>query len=272
MNARLSAWTILLGLTLSLIACGGGGGSSEPPVSMNQPEPPADTQPQTVWSFDTTRLYELEDGESLPGSSYDGSTAVFPILWRNDFNTVHEGRIRNILNPQTRHGVRFTVVEEQLDTGISYTGYGGWLEHVYFELGTVETAPDVYGFHDKGFTLGSGNPVMPRGSATWNGAMVARTEQTFPVYGAARITYQVSSQSVDVLLSSESPLTSDDSRLLNWESIPVAGGRFRHNSGDIDTDYRQIEGGFFGPSAENVTGVFKIDNGQVDGAFGATSN
>ena len=128
-------------------------------------------------------------------------------------------------------------------------------------------------------------PNEPSGTATWRGAMIGTEMQSGTVlFGDSAIVYDFADNTVDVAISGISPngvnqrsdgsysgpgsFSWTDLRVNNDASFYIPGyGNDRSNTG-LHPTYGYIDGDFYGPNAEESTGVF--ERGGVSGAWLAT--
>ena len=160
----------------------------------------------------------------------------------------------------------------------NYTyGYGGWLDHGYFEVQRIitSTMPEStvsYGPLERlGALFGTGtgsNPVS--GSATWRGVMVGAdvSHNTFDddvVRGDTDVRVDLANADVDVTFTNIRYLANDSALGdISWEDIPMVNGRFEKA---VDSQPSHLSGTFLGHDHEEVGGVF--EHGTLVGAFGA---
>ena len=160
----------------------------------------------------------------------------------------------------------------------NYTyGYGGWLDHGYFEVQRIITSTMPEGTVSYGplerlgvlFGTGTGsNPVS--GSATWRGVMVGAdvSHNTFDddvVRGDTDVRVDLANADVDVTFTNIRYLANDSALGdISWEDIPMVNGRFEKA---VDSQPSHLSGTFLGHDHEEVGGVF--EHGTLVGAFGA---
>ena len=164
------------------------------------------------------------------------------------------------------------------------SGFSGLLEHGYFHANAIESegqAPeinviaigDAAGLNplpgeDLAQTQSIGAFASPasNGAAMWSGPMVGVSADGW-VYGNVALTFDFQEITLDVAFSDVVGIYGS-SRMFEldpWEDIPVANGTFQANEAS-----RSIRGAFYGPSSQEIGGVF-VDRGEaVAGAFGAT--
>ncbi len=157
---------------------------------------------------------------------------------------------------QTHSGVTFT-------TGV----YGGWMDHSMFYRGEADLTTwktEVYYGASIGKVSGS-NPISDTAATTgtWTGVMVgADTSLGDVIQGDAKATVDFTDVNVDILFDNIFNLDTGDTRSdISWDNISLVDGRFSSNTGG------EIDGSFYGPSHEEVGGVF--EHGDSVGAFGA---
>ena len=145
-------------------------------------------------------------------------------------------------------------------------GYGAWARYVAFDATIVAVEAPFGLYNQAGASVGGigsqGNPV--EGTGEWSGAMVAIDYRDIAarrfLAGDAHVRVDFAELDVDVALSEianvESGETYDD---MTWEAIALRDGVFETST---------LAGRFFGPSHEEVGGVF--DRNSIIGSFGAT--
>ena len=155
--------------------------------------------------------------------------------------------------------------------------YGGWLEHSLFATHSIlydtETDPDqgatIVSNYSLGFSSGE-NPSAVDGSARWEGLTLGRDMRAAPsrgqvIRGDADVTvdFAADSMTADVAFSDIVNIeTGDLHDDMAWHGMEVDEGAFARQNAPDDT----ISGRFYGPSEEEVGGVFERDG--IAGAFG----
>ncbi len=149
--------------------------------------------------------------------------------------------------------------------------YGGWLEHNFFFWFSLEQTLPTADDYEASFAVSIGDATgsNPGANATWNGVMAGGdvsdsiSLQGNVIQGDATINLDFSESNVDVSFTNIYDLNTRRQRNdMNWMDIPAADGTFGEGFGA-----NQIYGQFYGPSHEEVGGVFERDN--IVGAFGA---
>ena len=242
----------ILALAVSLAGCGGTG--SDPAVTNpngDEPAgPPTDAREEINSVVHSDAIFDLDDRR------------VRTDLWacREDLSFICHafvGELQAVADPRGE---------------FTYRVFGQW-EHLY-AAGVVQTKTVLFAA-----TAGVHHPnSLPTGSATWTGSMVGvhRPPET-PlgehgriVRGGAQITLpDLQAPAIDV------ELTPQSLPAMTWEAIPVEDGRFDEDwPTTADAPWpgppnrrSYISGEFYGPSAEEVGGVF--ERAGIIGAFGA---
>ena len=178
--------------------------------------------------------------------------------------------------PGTRGGVR-QVLEHTSSDQSDVRVFGGWMHHSFFasqvNLFKDESNPNygttVFYSYAVGNSTGQ-DPSLSEGRATWRGFAIGRdasgsSDLESVVQGDAMISVELGQPGLlaDVmftnLANAHTGTTYND---ITWAGMAVTDGGFARSEGDTDT----IEGKFFGPSAEEVGGIF--ESAGVSGAFG----
>ena len=159
-------------------------------------------------------------------------------------------------------------------TALDYDAYGGWLQHSFF---VTETGSITEGLFDGtpiaySYSVGdapNSNPSAADDSGTWQGVMVGTdVSQTdtrgHPIQGDAEITIaNFDDPEADVAFTRIFDLHTQSQRDdMAWAGIHVTDGGFASGA-----DEDSIQGRFYGPSHEEVGGIFERNG--VLGAFGA---
>ena len=231
--------TMLFGLACILCigivsGCGGGGSENIKIVGTEQP----DLTPNSVVLSDvlvtilgtTERLSEVNCSADLSvcEATYDGYRHTIPIDDSDDSDA--EGTV--------------------------YTSLGTW-NHMRIGVSYVH-ADDAELVLSVANGIRHSNSLPLSGSASWVGEMVALDDNNRLVRGDARLAIEdLSSPTVDVLLSPQAH------RAMAWDDIPLRNGRFS----DRQSSMNYIKGELYGPSSEEVGGVF--ERNRLIGSFGA---
>lgn len=226
----------------------------------------------------------LQSGLPLPprfSPNCSGTICTYTILGRSvsvSISNAVQFDLFEIQPVMMHNGVSIAQLRARDDAGTDDQSetltYGGWLEHNAFAV-EVLSSPSVasprealIGTYSYGNSPGT-NPADVTGrTATWKGAVVgadlSTTPQTNAIHGTATVEVDFSSSNVDVTFSNLIDLNSPGRSLANmgWTDLPLSGGKFSDGSGA-----NQIRGSFYGPSHEEVGGVF--ERNQILGAFGA---
>ena len=174
-----------------------------------------------------------------------------------------------------RRGVSL-VRQERSGADRGYEAYGGWLEHSLFgtrlTLFTDEAGPSrgasIVSSYSLGFSTGE-NP-SDEGSARWEGLMLGRDLRASAgrgqvIRGDADVTVEfgVAAVTADVaftdIVNIETGAAQND---MAWRGMALEDGGFARRNAPGDT----VSGRFYGPSEEEVGGVFERDG--IAGAFG----
>ncbi len=156
------------------------------------------------------------------------------------------------------------------EENVPVVGYGGWLDHGYFAVNTgVAGNPAQVVSYSKGNASGT-RPDSKDGSGTWNGVMVGSDASRPPkrfnlIRGDAKITIDdFSKPELDIAFTEiqdrDARKNHDD---MKWTNVWIKKDGFFKKGSDKDS----IQGRFYGPKHNEVSGVFERD--QVLGAFGA---
>ena len=267
------------GVAIALAACTG---SSEPPP------PTPDELARAVYDRIATEATALLMSDQLGYFGSDDEVERTSVRCRDDtclagFVNLSQPRYFSVEGNELellgkRRGVSQVVERASGEHGDVHV-YGGWLEHSLFatqsDLLTVEINPDrgatVVQSYSLGFSTGE-NPSAADGSARWQGLMIGRdmraaASRGHVVRGDADVTVEfgAGALTVDVEFSGIANLESGEAHSdMEWRGVTLKGGGFaRHNAPD-DT----ISGRFYGPSEQEVGGVFERDG--IAGAFGGT--
>ena len=166
--------------------------------------------------------------------------------------------------------------EEGSGTDRSYEVYGGWLEHSLFGTRltrfTEEAGPSRGASVVSSYSLGisTGENPSAEGSARWEGLMLGRDLRASAgrgqvirgdadvtvEFGAAAITADVAFTDI---VNIETGAAQND---MAWRGMVVEDGGFARRKAPGNT----VSGRFYGPSEEEVGGVFERDG--IAGAFG----
>ena len=226
----------------------------------------------TQWEFEG-QTYGFANTQS--GTSPDHSIGV-----------VLRDYIRDLEPAGSRHGVNlFRTTASGAEYRELSTTYGGWGEwSVFFVVGpNLDLVDELALFSTQGGAFGmlyeGGRPSELDGGATWRGAMVGRTiNEGIEVDGKSTVAYDFSEHQVDVVLSGIGAVsgggTYSGPTMLEWKNlqvnydasfyIPRHGNDQDHYDPDPTRGY--IDGDFYGPSGQEVAGVF--EKGNLIGAFG----
>lgn len=144
--------------------------------------------------------------------------------------------------------------------------YGGWIQYNFFAVRIdTETTPNGTDRFLTSYSFGDasvGNPES--GVTTWNGVMVGATETGQVVHGDAEIGIgglNSPDPYVDVSFTGIWNFGADASvPNITWDGLPLTDGAFSAENGSI-------RGVFYGPSHDEVGGVF--DRNRIIGSFGA---
>ena len=178
--------------------------------------------------------------------------------------------------PGSRGGVR-QVLEHSSSKEYDVRVFGGWMEHSFFasqaNLFKDETNPNYGTTAFYSYAVGNStgqDPTITEGRATWRGFVIGRdssgsADLESVVQGNAMISVELGHPGMlaDVmftnLANAHTGTTYND---LTWLGMLVKDGGFGRSEGDVNT----IEGRFFGPSTEEVGGIFERTG--ISGAFG----
>ncbi len=169
----------------------------------------------------------------------------------------------------TKHGV--TLIRwEGTNDGVDLSALGAWMQHSAFGVQTERsTVEDIQVNGRYGIAAGDLTGAPPAGSATWQGLMVGT-----PATGAGRgdrlqgdasLKYDMGTQELDAAFTN----------IQNIDRLgahSVSAVRFNDVSVNSDGTFKagltgnRIQGGFFGSSHAEATGVFEQQN--IVGAFG----
>ena len=155
--------------------------------------------------------------------------------------------------------------------------YGGWLDHSLFATESVVLTSDE--FPDQGATVvlnysvgfsTQETPSAADGSARWEGLMIGRDMRASAsrgqvILGDADVTvdFGASAVTADVEFTGIANLETGEAwGDMVWHGMAVEGGAFARRDAADDT----ISGRFYGPTEEEVGGVF--ERGGAAGAFG----
>ena len=154
--------------------------------------------------------------------------------------------------------------------------YGGWMNHSVFAIEATffpsAADPEVWFVENLVFGNSPGvNPSDILGStATWTGAVIGASygiDQNIGnlIQGTATVDVDFTNTNVDVSFSNLVDLDNPSRSISNmdWANIPLSNGDFTQGS----AGQNQIQGRFYGPNHEEVSGVF--DRDKILGAFGA---
>lgn len=170
----------------------------------------------------------------------------------------------------------------RINTGIEYLinpfndlhSYAGWMEHSFFAATVVlfkhDDDPDQGVIQTYGTVAGNITETNPVTEATWIGFATARdhniaTDLESVVVGDARISVRIDDEVLaDVRLTDLGNAGTGQAYTdMIFEGMSVTDGQFSR----YHTDDNRLSGAFFGPSHEEVGGVFDHPQGLV-GAFG----
>lgn len=152
-------------------------------------------------------------------------------------------------------------------------GYGGWLDHSYFisESGTISEGAFQGTGLEYSYSAGAATGTNPSstGGGSWIGVMAGadvsgETTRGNRIQGDAEITIaDFADPKVGVSFTSIHDLATGTAHTdMSWSGIPLINGGFMRGSGGDS-----IDGRFYGPSHEEVGGVF--ERNEILGAFGA---
>lgn len=175
------------------------------------------------------------------------------------------------------NGVNAAIEDYSGDYSDAHT-FGGWMQHSLFAstviLYTNDLDPDqgvIQAFATLNGNTTNTNPMM---EATWTGFVSARdsavsTDMSSYVTGDARISVRIGEQVMaDVHLSDLANVSTGQAyRDVTFDDLVVTGGQFSR----YQADDNRISGAFYGPSHEEVGGVFDDPQGLV-GSYGAARN
>ena len=249
MNVKTTVAVTLAGM---LTACGGGGGGAD--VRIDDPTGIRAEIRATGFSDGTAYLQVLEGGipvfvdrESLDARSQAGVEVA------GDANYAHAGARGGFEHYRLRGAVEIEGVPANVEF------YGAWGVHNHFTVLGVEAGGVTEFAALSGGRFSEANPVGNLGTATWRGAMIGESGGKI-LSGDSTLEYDFASATIGVRLTGirnwNTPQSYPD---LVWEGLRVRNGVF--------TDGRDIRGSFYGPSHEEVGGVF--DRNLITGAFGA---
>ena len=220
--------------------------------------------------------YDASDDEvERVNTTCEGGTCAIGFLSRLQVGTFSvESAELELL--RERRGVTLVRTEASGTYGDS-EAYGGWLEHSLFATHSIlydnETDPDqgatIVSSYSLGFSTGE-NPSAAEGSARWEGLMLGRDMRASAsrgqvIRGDADVTVDFAADSVtaDVAFSDIVNIeTGDLHDDMAWQGMAVEDGGFAQADAPDDT----ISGRFYGPSEEEVGGIF--ERAGIAGAFG----
>lgn len=166
-------------------------------------------------------------------------------------------------------------IENFAGFGVEAHNYAGWMDHSLFvsssRIYTGEQNPDKGTIRMFAVSIGNAPLTNPGMEATWMGFVSARdntagTTRESYVTGDARVSVRIGEQVMaNVRLTDMVNVTTghrhDD---LVFEDMPVMNGQFgRYRAADD-----RLSGVFYGPSHEEVGGIFERPHGLL-GAYGA---
>ena len=166
-----------------------------------------------------------------------------------------------------------------IDDTLPFILYGGAGDYSVFFSGGNYDAGHSTTFSGAFGNLHSGLPTAAQGSATWEGLMTAYhrfNPSAGEIDGASTLSYDFATDSVDLILSPiGGPIPADVPADIVWNDIPVNNdgsfyivGHGNHNeASDPHPVLGYVDGDFYGPNAEEMSGVFERYN--LVGAFGA---
>ena len=203
----------------------------------------------------------------------DTCAAAFARFFRSGEATVNIAAL-NLLG--SRRGV-ILVVEEASTDNVDVHVYGGWLDHSLFATEAVLLKSDI--FPDQGATVALSysfgfstgeNPRAAEDTARWEGLMIGREMRASPsrgqvIRGDADVTVEFGTSAItaDVEFTDIANVETGERRDdIVWRGMAVENGGFGRRNAPDDTK----SGRFYGPSEEEVGGIFERDG--VAGAFG----
>ena len=155
--------------------------------------------------------------------------------------------------------------------------YGGWMTQSFFAIEatffpSVADSEAVWFLENyaAGESAGTNPSDIPGSTATWTGAVIGASygldyNLGNIIQGTATVDVDFTNTNVDVSFSNLVDLDNPSRFISNmdWANIPLSNGDFTQGS----AGQNQIQGRFYGPNNEDVSGVFDRDN--ILGAFGA---
>ncbi len=288
-----------LAAAFALAACGGGGGGASnggpnnPGAALDQirtltgAAPPAETAgdqdaraPGIVSRADSLLVSTIRgetDSRDLPTfalrASCSGTSCTVTEPTTGYSDTIRLSDLEFVPGDDqpvgTKRGVTLIRSTGRHD-GTDFRTLGAWLEHSGFAVQTERFTFDGVRVDARyGMAGGDLTGSRPLGSATWQGLMVGTpttgADRGDRLQGDATLTYDIGSASLDAAftgIQNIDRLRAHAVSAVRFTGVPVdSGGRFRAGGTG-----NRIQGGFYGSSHAEATGVFEQQN--IVGAFG----
>lgn len=169
-----------------------------------------------------------------------------------------------------------TLFAEEDDDGSDFSKeYGAWMQHSYFEVGSfrfISSSGDTVRSRF-GAAFGDLTNNSPNASATWSGVMVGTpatgTNNGDLLQGDARLVYGFNTTGyaeIDATFTNIKNIEKNRSHsvtTVRFDNVPAfVNGTFR-----AGVRGNRIQGGFYGPSHEEIAGIF--EQSDIVGGFGA---